>query len=219
MNERDEQERWKALQIELGLTPSDDFSPEPARPERPPAPPIHAESPHGGPSEDDRGDLGPRVEPRAIPDVRTPVERHIPDAGIEEVAFGAGIDLELDDSVEPASVDNVEVGEAPEEVPDPEPETAAEVDKRRRRRRRGRRGRRDRDEARPEEEAVGTGSESPANGLPVEEMAEGEDDSADDSDAEFDDGDDDDEVEPLSFTDWNVPTWNELIASLYRPER
>jgi hypothetical protein len=28
---------------------------------------------------------------------------------------------------------------------------------------------------------------------------------------------DDEPVEPI--TDWNVPSWNELIASLYRPER
>jgi hypothetical protein len=32
--------------------------------------------------------------------------------------------------------------------------------------------------------------------------------------------DDDTEIEELGdFTNWNVPSWNELIASLYRPER
>ena len=32
-----------------------------------------------------------------------------------------------------------------------------------------------------------------------------------------DDEGDDDEVDNLS--NWNVPSWNDLIASLYRPER
>jgi hypothetical protein len=29
----------------------------------------------------------------------------------------------------------------------------------------------------------------------------------------------DDDDEPDTLSDWNVPSWNELIASLYRPER
>ena len=51
--------------------------------------------------------------------------------------------------------------------------------------------------------------------------ATGEDDD-DDADEEPDvdeDEDDDEDVEPIVLTDWNVPTWQELIGSLYRPER
>ena len=29
----------------------------------------------------------------------------------------------------------------------------------------------------------------------------------------------DEEEETISFANWNVPSWQELIASLYRPER
>jgi hypothetical protein len=29
----------------------------------------------------------------------------------------------------------------------------------------------------------------------------------------------DDEEETISFANWSVPSWQELIASLYRPER
>jgi hypothetical protein len=30
---------------------------------------------------------------------------------------------------------------------------------------------------------------------------------------------DDDEEEEISFANWNAPSWQELIAGLYRPER
>src|SRR5207248_1331916 len=106
------------------------------------------------------------------------------------------------------------VGEAPEEV---ESEPAAEEEKRRRRRRR-RRGRKP-NEGTADEQPAANGPAPEAGGLAdtgdagLPEVAEGDDD--------LDDGDDedDDEVEPISFADINVPTWQELIASLYRPER
>src|SRR5262249_1281085 len=109
---------------------------------------------------------------------------------------------------------HVEVGEAPEEV---EAEPAPEEEKRRRRRRR-RRGRKSSAEGgaeAPTAEAVngpapeaGGLAENGDAGLP--EVAEGDDD------LEDGDEDDDDEAEPISFADINVPTWQELIASLYR---
>lgn len=32
-------------------------------------------------------------------------------------------------------------------------------------------------------------------------------------------GEDDDEEETINYTTWNIPSWTEIIASLYRPER
>jgi hypothetical protein len=38
--------------------------------------------------------------------------------------------------------------------------------------------------------------------------------------APVDESEADDEIAELGdFSNWNVPSWNELIASLYRPER
>jgi len=48
----------------------------------------------------------------------------------------------------------------------------------------------------------------------LDEVAEGE---AETEAIQDDDQDDDDE--PDTLADWNVPSWQELIASLYRPER
>ena len=101
----------------------------------------------------------------------------------------------------------VEMGEAPEEVPD-EP-TPADDGKRRRRRRR-RRGRKSDDV--PSSNAAT--DLAPAATPDAAELDDGDDDDDDTTDL-----DDDEDVEPITFTDWNVPTWQELIGSLYRPER
>jgi len=214
MNEREELDRWKALQRELGLEPSDERRPEPERQAPPPGAEIRAESTHGARPEHDRGNLIRHAHGAA--ELPSSAQQHMPDTLAEEAVFGAGIELELGDMPEQVSEDNVEVGEAPEEVPDPEGEPALEGDKRRRRRRR-RRGRRGRNEGGADQESIAGGPESTASGSPPEDVAEDED-ADEDSDAD-EDNDDEDEVEPLSFTDWSVPTWNELIASLYRPER
>jgi hypothetical protein len=205
MNEVEQQDSWKALQAELGLTPAEPAATSPRAQPR-------AEEP----VEEAGRRSAPHFEPREVPDMWTP--RDIEEVGVPvgeagpDDAAGSG----LEEPLETAAVDNVEVGEAPEEVPEAEPEPAAEGEKRRRRRRR-RRGRRGRDATAAEEEAVGAGAEAPAigDGHGTDESAEGEE-LGDESDLE---DDDEDEVEPLSFTDWNMPTWNELIASLYRPER
>ena len=48
-----------------------------------------------------------------------------------------------------------------------------------------------------------------------EEIAE-QDESVEEEAAKDDDFGDD---EPIDPSEWNVPSWQELIASLYRPER
>jgi hypothetical protein len=104
-------------------------------------------------------------------------------------------------------------------------------DRPRRGRRRGRRGRRndERDErpkrGREEERVAAARGEDDA--MEDADLSEGPDDALardlEDDDAEgatippMDDDDDDEEVDKL--TDLNVPSWNDLIASLYRPER
>ena len=90
--------------------------------------------------------------------------------------------------------------------------------RRRRRRRRGRRGGAEGDaesaEAPGADESgplFDTGAEMPAAAANAEDLEEEED--------AIEEDEDDIEVEPISFADWTVPTWNELIGSLYRPER
>jgi hypothetical protein len=134
--------------------------------------------------------------------------------------FGEGIispEPEVESAAEVEEGQEVEVGEAPEEIPD-EPAPADDKKRRRRRRRRGRRGGA---EGGPESaEAPGvdesgplfdSGAEMPAAAGNAEDLEEEEDGVEEDED--------DIEVEPISFADWTVPTWNELIGSLYRPER
>jgi hypothetical protein len=112
-----------------------------------------------------------------------------------------------------------------------EPREPAEDKQRRGRRRKGRRGRRDdRRETAPEEGGADTsvesveeddtesqphGWKSSAAEAPVAETDDQDDDEAElpAQEAELDDEEDD------TLSDWNVPSWTELIASLYRPER
>jgi len=129
--------------------------------------------------------------------------------------FGEGLMLEepaVGSQAEAESAQEVEVGEAPEEIPD-EPLTGEE--KRRRRRRRRRRRGQDGDGESEAAEVVQAGAE-PAAGPPNLEDAD-EEDAADDGLA--DEEDEEEEAESISFADWTVPSWNELIGSLYRPER
>jgi hypothetical protein len=118
----------------------------------------------------------------------------------EELPFGAGITpLETED--------NVEVGEAPEEVPD-EPGAAEQPPPRRRRgRRRGRRG------AEPQ---IGPEPASAPSDVPGEQLATEEPQAPE---MEGEEVEEDEEEPAVSFADWTVPSWQELIASLYRPER
>jgi len=218
---------WTALQIQLGLLPDEpqsrDVLPTAEPFEKRPADTIAPApiEPHG-PTE--------KVQPVKPSSMDTPPRPAPPtDDPFTSGGFGAGIlplgTEEMDDSepvtdeehtgdsslTEPSSEHEVEMGEAPEEVPDTEPEV--EEDKRHHRRRRGRRNRRGDGAEREEGGSRGEKRDSPSDtgNENAEESVEG----ADVEDEEQEDH----EVEPEPFVDWSVPSWQELIASLYRPDR
>lgn len=201
--EQQRQENWRALQIALGLDPND-------------VPPPPAPKPAATPSS------APAVAPRSPRNKATP----------EPVAtggFGAGLLDEIEmpvvakvgveatlqsSTAAPSDDQEVEVGEAPEEVPEEPGEESGEAgDKKRRRRRRRRR--RNGDETEAAGETVN--GEASADALPAASadapIIESDADEGDEED------DEDDDIEPLQIPDWNVPTWQELIGGLYRPER
>jgi ribonuclease E len=197
--EQERLENWKALQLALGLSPEEVAASMP-----PPASPPKTEA---------------QVTPPAPPAFKR--ETKAPPLESEEIhLFGEGIispEPEVESAADVEDGQEVEVGEAPEEIPD-EPAPADDKKRRRRRRRRGRRGGAeggpDSAEAPGAEEAgplFDTGAEMPAAAANAEDL-EDEEEGAEEEE-------DDIEVEPISFADWTVPTWNELIGSLYRPER
>jgi hypothetical protein len=194
----EEQERldnWKALQLALGISPEEAAANY--APAKPPAPPTMAPPPH-------------RAERPAAPPA--PEEIHL---------FGEGLALDeptVESHGDAESGQEVEVGEAPEEIPE-DPASPDDQKRRRRRRRRGRRGDNENGgEAKPGEGIKSDSSTNAAPGAPMLPQ-----DVEDTDDEELDDGaigdDDEEEVEHISFADWTVPSWNELIGSLYRPER
>jgi ribonuclease E len=112
----------------------------------------------------------------------------------------------LQEPGEPADVQ----GEAP--TPD---ETGAEEGKsRRRRRRRRRKG----GAATADEAALGESAEGPAE-EPAAEDSELEDEASDEVLAEIEPAVDEDDEEIDDLSNWTVPSWAEIVASLYRPER
>ena len=188
---------WRALQAELGLVADGPESMTPEAPRtatrqeqasktaepKPPASMWESDSAHGG-----------EPLPKESPFIEGSIPVH---AEAAEMPLG-----DEPEAVSPDADREVEVGEAPEEVPDAEPEAEEEKP---RRRRRGRRRRR-------------------SDGGPREEVAEeretGEEPAADEDQGDEDAGEEDeDEAEVERFADWSVPSWQELIGSLYRPER
>lgn len=193
--ERERLENWKALQLALGLSPDE------APPAAPKAEPAKAPE--------------PTVRPMIIRETKAAVpEEH------EEIhLFGEGImpaEPVVKSAAEVEEGQEVEVGEAPEEIPD-EPSPPEEKKRRRRRRRRGRRG------GEAGGEAAGEATEQTEAGplfdTGAEPPASAEADEFEEEEEVSDEDEDEVEVEPISFADWTVPTWNELIGSLYRPER
>jgi hypothetical protein len=194
-----QQDSWKALQAELGLTPEE--------PESKPKEPAAL-----APSEPTAKKVAP---PASIwdsdpPGANEPLPNESP---FVEGSMTANVEIpeeaetEIADEPEPAAAGSdheVEVGEAPEEIPEADAEPEAEEEKPRRRRR-GRRRRRS-DSGAPEE-----GAEGP------EALEESAADDPGNDDTGEEEGEAEAETEP--FTDWNVPSWQELIGSLYRPER
>jgi hypothetical protein len=204
MNEFDPQdkermENWKALQVALGLVPDEMPVPmQQVKESPPPNPPTPAKLTR---SESIYEEIT-EPEPMREREESAPVDLNSP--------------APARDASDPEQ--EVEVGEAPEEVPEePADEQTAPGEKRRRRRRRRRR----RGAGEAADDGAGK-SDSPLEGA---EGAAGPTEAAEAGDEEDDGGEDDltdddeEEIEPLSIPDWNVPTWQELIASLYRPER
>lgn len=194
---------WDELARQLGLEPEQSGrKPEaPAKPIRSPepvaerSPETHAPEPA---FEEDRYEAGPHEDRFEEIASEQPVEPHEAEEPAAEEPpqrrrgrQGRAGGRRGRRSRDETAAEPGDTGEVVAETP-PQEETAAEQEPGRRRGRR--RGRRD---AEPVE------GESKAE--PAEEAAAAEED------------DSIEEVDTLS--DWNVPSWNELIASLYRPER
>ncbi len=211
-NDPDQLSSWHALQVELGLVSTNE----------PPATPKFQAKPSS---------LPPSISEEIPSAVAPPLARLAPPAEempevIEEVpAFDDVPAAAIPAETAEGPVDHpVEVGEAPEEV---ESEPPPEEEKRRGRRRgRRRRGRKQAGEAPADGQAIDTVEQGEAGGFAgageagSRDLADGDDNAeGTDSTPLAEDEEDEEEVEPMSFADFNVPTWQELIASLYRPER
>jgi hypothetical protein len=232
MNEPNQQDqnRWRELHELLGLR-EDDAPAKPTPSAPPPAePPAHAEH-------------APYIAAESpLPDVEEDVELSPP-------ALEAGMASDLDRSLPPAAEEEIPEALEEEETLPPsgalrehahDERAHDERDRPRHGRRRGRRGqrsRRDGDENRgappldlddTEVELADDQGVAPRRRPQDADEAEPDDDFGNDSTAEDDvprappqhaaeENDDDEPVE--TFADWNVPSWQEIVASLYRPER
>lgn len=190
-SEQDAAANWKSLQAELGLI-SDESEAKPAG---------RAPQQAAGKTTDQPPSMWGTTPPagQPLPKESPFIEGSIPvpaDVGEPQEA----VVTDEPEAAAPGSEHEVEVGEAPEEITEPEAETEEE-DKRPSRRRRGRRRQRSDGDRRDETEAPETSAE------PSAESDEGAED------------EEDEEAEAVPFADWNVPSWQELIGSLYRPER
>jgi hypothetical protein len=181
--------------------------------------------------------------PRAAPTsehvaAEAPRKQAEPIAAIEHQPAASGFDSESPPT-EPVETAQTEPAPERETVPPPQeerrewPPPADEED--RSRRGRGRRGRRGRSERQPEYAPSGPRRESPRESAEEPDLSDEEADFRSSPPAteeireeEFADEletapptpTEDDEIdEEDNLSDWNVPSWNELIASLYRPER
>jgi ribonuclease E len=225
MNQPEEQSSWQNLWEELGLP----AEPPAARPEEPVAPAEQPSERTEAVAAEATGDLVEEVAPAIQPAAEAPPARADEEReegrgrrrrGGRGGRRGRGEELAAEEAPVPlGSQSPPEAEPAPtEEGPDsaaatpPAEAEAAEADERepRGRRRRSRsRGRK-----RPAEAAAP--SEAPAE--PVEEAP----DDVEDGDVLLDKpevapAEEEEELEDLS--NLNVPSWNELIASLYRPDR
>jgi len=159
---------------------------------------------------------------------------------VETMAAYSGEELEVVEL--PLIAEPEEISEGEDESVEPAEE---EEERPKRGRRRGRRGRREKTEKPPATVAEGNASipasaeqeeeESPRRRgrrsrkpreSEEEQMVEApalEEEETIDEDSEAfvpaAEEDDEDDSEADKLADWNVPSWNELIASLYRPER
>jgi ribonuclease E len=204
-------DHWRRLAAELGL----DVGPEPEQP--PPA--TEPEPPEAGfkappPREEPEPPRSRRrrEEPVEEPAVEEPIQHFdveapsgrgrrgrpapvLDEPGLFEADEAPAAEAEIEGSdVEAAAVPEVR----PEAAEEASEEVGEEQGGKRRRRRRPRRKKKG--EPGAEADAV-----APAEGAPTESATEPDDDDID---------------EPAELAaNWNVPSWDELIGSLYRPER
>lgn len=209
---RQREEHWRALAEQLGLDPASEPSPE-AEPRTLPrdepasiSPAVRAEEPEWDPAE-----TQPRSEERAV-DAEAEEETHhgtgqaldvdTPPARLERERparskRGRGRRAPRKESVAEDPEGTPEVMAEREEPPGADHESPVATQESGKRERRGRRRGRPRDH---------------------EPVAESDQPEADEPDATaHTEAEEDDTEEVDTLSDWNVPSWNELIASLYRP--
>jgi ribonuclease E len=194
-----EQDSWKALQAELGLIPEEPKAKEPATPTRRESTPEPAEPEPPASMWGSKPPVGSEPLAKESPFIEGSMTANVEISGEAESAFG--------DEPEPTraeSENEVEMGEAPEEIPEAEAEAETEEEKRPRRRR-GRRRRR----------SEGGQRDEPAEERESPEEPAAEEEQGDEAGME----EDEEEVEAEPFADFSVPSWQELIGSLYRPDR
>ena len=217
-----EQDRWRELHELLGL-PEDGAA---AKPAPPPAPPPPVKPPH--------------VEHAAYIAAESPLPDEVEDVELPPPALEAGMESDEgrtlpapEEEEIPESLDEEET--LPAATPPPGDERG-DVDRPRRGRRGGRRGqrsRRDGDDVRSPQRKDNDDTEVEPTGEAVpaarseNDRRRPDDDLVDESAPEEEEvaaparpaaaEDDDEPVE--TFADWNVPSWPEIVASLYRPER
>jgi len=227
-NEEERRRHWQELAEQLGLEPEPAVSP--------PGPPASAKE-TGRPAEEPAREAREEECEPAVPAQQIPPRRDFEraeDEGAHAFHEGAHAFEEMEaeserrpDAGEEAAQESPPAskprrgrrsGQRPDRsslpaaaAPTSEPAAEQDDDRPRERRRRGRGGRgrgrgrdRDRDENVDRRDDVEAETEEPE---PTETAPPAEDSAGNDSD----------DVDTLS--DWNVPSWNELIASLYRPDR
>ncbi|MBM3997087.1 MAG: hypothetical protein FJ303_23495 [Planctomycetes bacterium] len=232
MDER--QNNWQDLAALLGL-PTEEAVPRPV-PVPPPAPPVaespaplselveetfaDVEEPAPIEGEDAEFSFAPRAEP--LPP-QAPVEQ--PQAEWEE-EFDEG--ETVDEIVSPEEASDVETSTFGQGIEEPMAEAGGDDQPRRgrRRRRRGRRRGGDRDN-RPDTRPQGQTQPQRRNDDQRRRADEARTDAYFDEEIE-ESAETEEEPAPASprpaladtdFSDWNVPSWDEIIASLHRPDR
>jgi hypothetical protein len=225
---------WDDLAAELGLEPAQHAAP-PARKQPPPEeePVRAAQPPH--PEPEDEADDFPRISGGLTSDVA-------PAVVIEDPASGYAVVVSIDEHLPSGSDEDDEILEAPDEVAfdegggDEGTEPAAEgTQERTGRRRRRRRRKKSRDESglvaegAPSEVGAGgeldeaaedIGDEDETPGLDEAAEAPGPVEVAEDKPAvpaAIEEELDAEAAEPQP--QWNVVSWTDLVATLYRPER
>jgi ribonuclease E len=239
MIDPEDRKRWQAMAAELGLPPEEEETPpasvpvDTAEPEakeprtevhEPEPAPVHEETPSRG-----RRRRSPPLapEPRAEGPGESPVEAAAPGPVESGPALAEAPAAEATDAseqrpsrrrrrgrrgskkdegeTEPASVEAaLATGAEAENPTEPVAEVPDEETPEEPARRRGRRRGRSRKGERESEPAQASETEEAEEEVVSEEPARVEEE-------------EDDEMDDLS--NWNVPSWQELIASLYRPER